>query len=67
MKANLLRAEIAFQGLSYREIAEKAKISKSSFSAKINGQRPFDTDEASRICEVLGITDNKKKADIFLS
>lgn len=67
MQASLLRAEIAAQGMSYREVAEKAHISRSAFSAKINGQRSFDTDEAVRICEVLGIQDNKKKCDIFLT
>lgn len=67
MQMGLLRAEMAYQGMSQRETAERAKISKSAFSAKINGQRPFDTDEAVRICEVLGITDDKKKVDIFLT
>lgn len=67
MKAVLLRAEMAIAGMNQRQLAEKAKISKSAFSAKINGQRPFDTDEAVRICEVLGITDNNKKCNIFLS
>ncbi len=67
MQANLLRAEIAAQGLSQREVAERAKISRSAFSAKINGQRPFDTEEAVRVCEVLGISDNQKKCDIFLT
>lgn len=67
MQANLLRAEIAAQGLSQREVAQRAKISRSAFSAKINGQRPFDTEEAVRVCDVLGIDDDKKKCDIFLS
>ena len=67
MKRNLLRAEIAAQGLSQREVAEKAKISRSAFNAKINGLRPFDTDEAVRVCEVLGIVDNARKCEIFLS
>lgn len=67
MKTNLLKAEIAKQEMSYREVAEKAKISRSAFSAKINGQRSFDTDEAVRICEVLGIIDNQDKAAIFLN
>ena len=67
MKANLLRAEIAAQGMSQREVAEKARISRSAFCAKINGQRPFDTDEAVRVCEVLGINDNYKKVEIFLT
>lgn len=67
MKGNLLRAEIAAHGMSLREVAEKASISRSSLSAKINGQRSFDTDEVVRLCEVLGITDNEKRVQIFLS
>lgn len=67
MQMNLLRAEIAAQGMSHREVAQKAGISRSAFSAKINGQRPFDTDEAVRVCAVLGIADNAKKVQIFLT
>lgn len=67
MQGNLLRAELALKGMSQREVAEKANISKSSFNAKINGQRPFDTDEAVRVCDVLGINDNAKKVEIFLT
>jgi transcriptional regulator with XRE-family HTH domain len=67
MQGNLLRAEMAVKGMSQREVAEKAQISKSAFSAKINGQRPFDTDEAVRVCNVLGIVDNAKKVEIFLT
>lgn len=66
MKANLLRAEIAAKDMSQREVAERAKISRSAFSAKINGQRPFDTDEVVRICDVLEIVDNARKVEIFL-
>ena len=50
-----------------RQVAEAAGISKSAFSAKVNGQRPFDVDEANRILAVLGISDNHKKCEIFLS
>lgn len=67
MKGNLLRAEIAAQGLSQREVAERANISRSAFNAKLNGQRPFDTDEAVRVCEVLNIKDNQRKVEIFLT
>lgn len=67
MQGNLLRAEMALRGMSQRELAEKAQISKSAFSAKINGQRPFDTDEAVRVCDALGIVDNAKKVEIFLT
>lgn len=67
MQGNLLRAELALKGMSQREVAEKANISKSAFNAKINGLRPFDTDEAVRVCDVLGIIDNAKKVEIFLT
>ena len=62
-----MRAEMAMKGMSQRELAEKANISKSAFSAKINGQRPFDTCEAVRICDALGIVDNARKVEIFLT
>lgn len=67
MKANLLKAEMAAQGLSMRELAEKARISRSTLSAKLNGQRAFDTEEAIRLCEILNITDNQRKVEIFLT
>lgn len=67
MQANLLRAEMALKGMSQRELAKRANISKSALSAKINGQRPFDTDEAVRVCDVLGIMENAKKVEIFLT
>lgn len=67
MRCNLLKAEIAAREMTYREVAEKAGISKSTFSAKINGQRPFDVDEVLRIVDVLGITDNQRKVEIFLT
>ena len=66
MQMNLLRAEMARNGMNQTALAQAIKISKSALSAKINGQRPFDTDEAKKICEVLGIEDNSKKVDIFL-
>lgn len=66
MKANLLRAEVAASGMTLQELAEKAKITRSAFSAKINGHRSFDVDEIIRICDVLKIEDNQRKAEIFL-
>ncbi|MBQ8962932.1 MAG: helix-turn-helix transcriptional regulator [Clostridia bacterium] len=67
MQGNLLKAEIIAQGYTQSEVARKANISKSAFSAKINGRRPFDTEEATRLCEILGIEDNHRKCEIFLS
>ena len=54
------------EGETCREICSGQRL-RPAFSAKINGQRPFDTEEAVRLCEVLGISDNQKKCDIFLT
>lgn len=67
MNTNLLRAEMAMQGMTGRQVAEKAGISRSAFSAKLNGIRSFDADEVIRICDVLAIHDPQKKIDIFLT
>ena len=67
MRSDLLRAEMAAKRMSQREVADKSQISRSAFCAKINEQRPFDVDEAVRICDVLSIVDGEKRALIFLS
>lgn len=67
MQGNLLRGEIAAKGLTMREVAHMTGISRNSFSAKINGKTPFNTEEVVRLCEVLEIDDPIKKINIFLT
>lgn len=66
MQSKMLRAEIAANGMTMREAAKAANISRSVFSAKINGKRPFNADEIIRICDALKITEDSKKIQIFL-
>lgn len=63
---NLLRSRIAKKDLTQKELAELIGISQNSFSSKINGKKPFNTDEIDKICVVLNISDNTEKAEIFL-
>lgn len=66
MQDKLLRAEMALKGMKQNDLAKAIGISRSAMSAKVNGLRPFDTDEVVKICEALEINDNTKKVDIFL-
>ena len=63
---NLLRSRIAQNALTQKQLAELIGISPNSFSSKINGQKPFNTDEIDKICAVLHISNNIEKAKIFL-
>jgi hypothetical protein len=36
-------------------------------SSRITGKSCFNTEEIDRLCELLDITDNREKADIFLA
>jgi DNA-binding helix-turn-helix protein len=63
---NLLRSRIAQNALTQKQLAELIGISPNSFSSKINGKKPFNTDEIDKICAVLHISNNIEKAKIFL-
>lgn len=64
---NLLRGAIARAGMTQEKLAEAIGISGNTLSAKILGRYFFDTDEIDKICDVLSITDNLEKANIFLA
>lgn len=61
-----LKAAIIEAGYTQATLAEKLKISQNTLSAKIIGKSVFDIEEATQICEILGINDGAKKAAIFL-
>ena len=67
MQANLLRAKMVEAGYSQRKLAKAVNMSENSLSSKITGRRPFDVNEAISICNVLNITSNEDKANIFLT
>lgn len=67
MNANKLLGIMAERRVSQRMLASMMGVSKNTINAKMNGVRPFDTDEAITICGILGIVDNNTKAEIFLT
>ena len=67
MNMNKLRGKIVEAGMTHEELAKACNISKSTFSRKITGRQPFDTEEIVAICNVLNIQSNDEKVEIFLS
>ena len=58
---------MAERGVTQKSLAKQLRRSENTVSAKIRGLKPFDTDEAQEICDILVITDNVEKSEIFLS
>ena len=67
MNANKLLGIMAEKRISQRKLAKKLGVSKNTINLKLNGRGCFDTEQATHICEILGIEDAEKKVEIFLS
>lgn len=67
MNANLLKGKIVAAGLTQYELADKLGISRNTMTSRLSGRSSFTLEEVHRICELLPITDNSEKVDIFLS
>lgn len=66
MKTNLLKGRIVAAGYNQKTIATLINMSPNTFGKKINGKTPFNTDEIGKICEVLLISSDQEKIEIFL-
>ncbi len=53
--------------ISRKQLAKLLNLTEKTVSRKINGPGCFDTVEAEKICEALGIIDGASKANIFLA
>lgn len=67
MNANKLLGLMAEKRITQRELAKKLGVSKNTINNKINGKVDFNTAEATKICEILELTDPKTKTEIFLN
>lgn len=67
LNRNLLRAAIVAEGYTQEELAKKIGISPNTLSSRLLGASSFNVDEIDKICEVLNITSNDQKVDIFLA
>ena len=67
MQANLVKAKMVEAGYNQRSLAKKLNMSENSLGQKLMGRRSFNVDEIIEMCNVLNITSNDDKANIFLS
>lgn len=62
-----LKGKIAEAGYTQGALATAIGVSPNTMTRKLTGKIDFTIGEIDRICEVLKITDNAQKAQIFLS
>lgn len=67
MNARRLAAVLVENGLTQKEAAKRIGLSANSFSARMAGKRPFNTDEVQKLCKLLRIEAPQDKVEIFLS
>ena len=67
LNKNLFKSVIVKKGYTQDTLAEALGMSANTLSSRITGKSCFDTDEIDQLCDLLDITDNNDKADIFLA
>ena len=66
MNTKLLKEKIEEIHIPLSSIAERRGISRNTLYLKLSGKRPLKMSEATKIGEILRLT-NKEKTDIFLA
>lgn len=66
MNKRKLLAAMVEAGQTQKSLAQRIGISTNSMSHKVNGGNQFTIEEATAICDVLNITDDATRAQIFL-
>jgi DNA-binding XRE family transcriptional regulator len=64
---NLFKSAFVKKGYTQDTLSEALGVSPNTMSSRITGKSCFNTEEIDRLCELLDITDNREKADIFLA
>ena len=67
VNANLFRAKMVLAGYSQRKLAEAMDMAENTLGSKINGHGYFNTEQVVKLCELLHITDDSEKCQIFLA
>jgi DNA-binding XRE family transcriptional regulator len=67
LNKNLFKSAFVKKGYTQDTLAEALGVSPNTMSSRITGKSCFNTEEIDRLCELLDITDNREKADIFLA
>lgn len=66
LNSKKLLGRMVERGYSQKSLAKAIGISDNTMTSRIKLRSSFNTDEIDNICDVLGITDNSEKVEIFL-
>ena len=66
LNSKKLLGRMVEKGYSQKSLAKAIGISDNTMTSLIKLRSSFNTDEIDNICDVLGITDNSEKVEIFL-
>lgn len=67
LNVNKLKGAIASAGHTQESLAKAMDMSVNTLNAKVNGNTRITTDEVLKMCEVLSITEDSDKIEIFLT
>lgn len=67
MQHSKLRGLIAERGIRQNALAKAFGISTQALNKKLNGTTKTTVDDAVKFCDILRITDNETKCEIFLT
>lgn len=66
VNTNRLKGAIVSAGYTQATFAELLGVSKNTLNAKLNGKASITTEEAKRMCDILNISNDADKCQIFL-
>ena len=66
VNVNQLKSRIVMGGYTQKEISQLMGLSEGALSNKINNKAAFYLCEVDLLCDILKITSNQEKIDIFL-
>lgn len=67
LNVSKLRGAMAEANITQKDIANALNKSENTITSRFKGNGTFDIEEAETICKLIGITDNDRKVEIFLS
>ncbi len=61
-----LKGRMVIAGYTQKTLSEVLKMNVNTLNRKLNGRSQWTLEEISRLCDALGISEGREKADIFL-
>lgn len=66
MNINKLKGRITEKGYTIGRFGEEIGLGKNTITSRLSGRTSFTLSEVDKICDILEISSNKEKCDIFL-